>query len=150
MKDPSEALRDAIYTLLNGNVTYNSKDVKVFKTYPKDNEIPIVKGQLYHYIEIGDISDTETNMSSDTFTHDTTMDIFVVVGFPGIGSKVVTENIANQVKQLIQPSKGGKLSLGSDFSNIIIRLDISFPTLEEGLHKKDIRTLRYRLEIDET
>ena len=150
MKDVSDTLRDKIYTLLNKNVTYQSKNVKVFKDTPKNTNIPIVKGALYHYIEIGDISDTETPRDSDTFCHDVSMDIQVVVGFPGIGSKTVVNSISNQVQTLIQTSKGSKLSLGADFTNILIYKEIDFETTEQDTHKKIIKTIRYRLEIDET
>lgn len=150
MKDVASTLRTKIKALLSGNVTYNGKAVRIFDHPPKDSEIPIVKGALYAYVQIGDISDTETPNDSDTFTHDTTMDVFVVVGFPGIGSGEVTNGIVNQVLQLILPNKGGKIDLGDDFYNVLTYLEIGFETTEQDIHKKHIKTLRYRLEIDET
>lgn len=149
MKDVTQTLKDTIYTLLNKNVTYNGNNVKVFKHTPKNTEAGIVKGRLYYYIEIGDISDTETPNNADTFCHDVSMDLQVVVGFPGIGSSDVYSTICNQVMQLIQPTKGGRLSLGSDFFNVYIEKEIDFTTEEQDIHKKVIRTIRYRLQIDE-
>ena len=154
MIDPSQAIQDALFTILDGNITYTNssdktKDVKVFKHTPQANEIPIVKGQLYHYIEIGNISDIETPGNADTFVHDTSVEVQVIVGFPGIGSQQVVNNIVNQVTQLVQTAKGGQLSLGSSFSNIIHYLEIAFQTTEQDTHKKIIKTLRYRLESDE-
>jgi len=149
MKDPTQSIVDAFYTLLNGNVTYNSKTVKVFKRPAKSTEIGIQKGKMYFYIEIGEVTDTETGSNADTFCHDATAEVQVIVGFPGIGDKSVLNNIVNQVLQLIQTTKGGKLSLGDDFTNIIFYLENAFETREDGLHKVIIKTLRYRLEIDE-
>jgi hypothetical protein len=149
MIDPSTAIENALYSLLNGNVTYNSKKVKVFKRTPKASEVPIVKGALYNWIEIGDISDTETAQDSDTFTHDTTVDLQVVVGFPGIGDKAVMNNISNQVQQLVFVSKGAKLSL-TGFTNVITTLDIAFQTREDtATHKVIVKTIRIRIESDE-
>ena len=154
MKDPTQSIQDAIYTLLNGNVTYTNSDgkeftIKVFKDTPQANQIPIVKGKMYHYIEIGNISDTETPNNADTFVHDVTVEVQVIVGFPGMGSQSVVNNIVNQVTQLILTAKGGALSIGSDFTNIIHYLENAFQTTEQDTHKKIIKTLRYRLEIDE-
>jgi hypothetical protein len=150
MKDPSQAITDAFYSLLNGNITYNGSKVKVFKRPAKNTEVGIQKGKLYFYIEIGEITDTETGQNADVFTHDTTAEIQIIVGFPGVGDKTVLNTIVNSAMQLIQTTKGGKLSLGSDFSNIVFYLENAFETREDGIHKVLIKTLRYRLEIDET
>lgn len=150
MKDPTQNIIDAIYSLINGNVTYSGKSVKVFKRPAKSTEVGIQKGKLYFYIEIGEVTDIETGMNADVFTHDSTVEVQIIVGFPGIGDKSVVNTIVNQVLQLIQPTKGGKLSLGSNFTNIVFYLENAFETREEGLHKVIIKTLRYRLEIDET
>jgi len=150
MKDPSQKIVDAYYSLLNGKVTYSGKKVKVFKRPPKDTEIPIIKGAMYHYIEIGDVTDSETGSNADVFSHDATCEIYVVVGFPGIGDKSVMNNIVNQVLNKTLTGKGAKLSLGSDFTNIVHVLETAFDTQEQDMHKKLIKNLRYRLEIDET
>jgi hypothetical protein len=150
MKDPTQNIVDAFYTLLNENVTYGGKTVKVFKRPAKSTEIGIQKGKLYFYIEIGEVTDVETGSNADVFCHDSTAEIQIVVGFPGIGDKSVLNNIVNQAMQLIQTTKGGKLDIGSDFQNIVFYLENAFETREDGLHKVIIKTLRYRLEIDET
>lgn len=150
MKDVSTPIINAFYSLLNGNVTYANKTVKVFKRPPKDTEIPIVKGALYHYIEIGDISDTEAPRNADVYVHDCTVDLQVIVGFPGIGDISLMNNIVNQVLQLIQTGKGSKITLAGGFTNIMIEKEIDFQTQEQDIHKKLIKTIRYRLEIDET
>jgi len=149
MKSPATAIYTAIKSALEGNVTYNGNPVKVFDYAPNDNEIPIVKGALHHYIEIGEISDTETAENADTFTHDATVDLYVVVGFPGIGSRMVVDDIVNQVMNLLQPYKGDALNLGTDFKNVVHSLEMGFETEQIGIHKTIIKTLRYRFTLDE-
>lgn len=149
MKDPSQNIEDAIHTLLDGNVTYNGKDVKCFKWTPSLTEAGISKGALYHYIEIGEITDTETELK-ESFTHDCTVEVEIIVGYPGVGSKVVHNNITNQVIQLIAPSKPATLDLGDDFSNHLLILENKFELIEQGTHKIARVVLRYRLEITET
>lgn|SRR5574343_820356 len=149
MKSPATAIMTAIKTALEGAVKYNGKDVKIFDYPPMDNDIPIIKGALHHYIEIGEISDTETPESADRFTHDATVDLYIVVGFPGMGSRMVVDDITNQVMQALQPFKGGALNLGADFKNVVHVLEMGFETQQQGIHKTIIKTLRYRFTLDE-
>lgn len=149
MKSPVTAIANALTTLLS-NITYRGNVVKVFTYPPQDNEIPIVRGALHHYIEIGEMSDVETNENSDTFTHDISVDLQVVVGFPGMGSRMVVDEIVSDVMEAIQPTKGGKLTL-TGFKNVVYALEIGFETQQDGgLHKTIVKTLRYRFTLDET
>jgi len=149
MKDPTQSIIDALYTLFNGNITYNSKSVKVFKDQPTNSKAGIVKGKLYHYILLENVDDTELGANADNHVHDATVDIEVVVGFPGIGSKAVVNSITDDAMRLL-PAKGAGLSLGADFSNIIFELENTVNLEERGTHKVVRKIITFRLEIDET
>lgn len=151
MKDPTQDIIDAIYTLFNDNITSTTtnKKVKVYKDVPPASKIGIVKSKLYHYIVIENVDDTEVGKSADTHVHDATVDIEFVVGFPGIGSKTVLNDIVDQAFQLL-PAKGSGLSLGSDFTNPIFELENTVNQEERGTHKIVRKICTFRLEIDET
>jgi len=98
MLDCSNSVRTAYLTKLNGNITYNSKNVPVygddsFKTPPQN------------YVVIGDITESAENTNqSFTSTVDVTIDIYSEQYMTRDNS--IVDNIANQILTLLIPSTG--------------------------------------------
>lgn len=154
MKSPVKTLKNAFYTLLNGNVTYtnskgNTSNVPIFKHTPKNTESGAAAGKLFYYVEIAEITDIETANSSDTYTHDCSVNLDVVVGFPGFGSSDIYHDIVDQVTQAINTTKGDTLNLGANFKCLYLYLENTIHNEAEGTHKIITEQLRYRMEVDE-
>ena len=98
MKDCSNAVRQAYLNILNGNITYNNRNVPVygddsFKTPPKN------------YVVIGDITETADNTNqSFTSSVDVVIDIFSEQYLERNNS--IVDNIANQILTLLLPTTG--------------------------------------------
>lgn len=98
MKDCSNNVRTAYLTKLNGNISYNGKNVPVygddsFATPPAN------------YIVIGDISESANN-TNQSFTSEVnvTIDIFSEQYMKRDNS--IVDNIANQILTLLIPTTG--------------------------------------------
>jgi len=98
MKDCSNNVRTAYLTKLNGNISYNGKNVPVygddsFATPPSS------------YVVIGDISESANN-TNQSFTSEVnvTIDIFSEQYMKRDNS--IVDNIANQILTLLIPTTG--------------------------------------------
>lgn len=98
MKDCSNNVRTAYLTKLNGNISYNGKNVPVygddsFATPPSN------------YVVIGDISESANN-TNQSFTSEVnvTIDIFSEQYMKRDNS--IVDNIANQILTLLIPTTG--------------------------------------------
>lgn len=98
MKDCSNNVRTAYLTKLNGNISYNGKNVPVYGddsfTTPPSN-----------YVIIGDISESANN-TNQSFTSqvNVTIDIFSEQYMKRDNS--IVDNIANQILTLLIPTTG--------------------------------------------
>ena len=149
MKDPSEKIREAIYTALNGNLSYNAQNVDVFSD-PADDDLSAKRtNDFYVYVLIGDQT-MEDVSSKDKFHTDNTFIIDIVTGFKGYGSKAVVNDISSQVLQILTPSRASVLDLGVDFVNTFLYMEWSGPLQEEtGTHRVLRKLIRFRLEVEE-
>lgn len=98
MKDPSQELTDALYTAINGNVTYSSIATPVY-TMVKEWE----DRTCDQLIQLGEVRYNMDMSPKDGNISEGTVDIFVDTFFTGKneGSKEPMNSIANQVGQLI-------------------------------------------------
>lgn len=101
MKDPSHELLGALYTALNGNVTYNSITIPIYSMVESQEDLTADQ-----YIQLGGVSYNMDMSPKDGNISEGTVDIYVDTFFigKGIGSNVPKNNIANQVGQLIDQS----------------------------------------------
>lgn len=95
MKDPSDDIRDWIYTVLNGNVTYGGSNVPVY-SFPPENV-------SYPYIVIGEQSGDGEDGAKDCWIWDVTTEIWVYTQHSGHDATYVPVNtIASSVMQLLR------------------------------------------------
>lgn len=138
MKDSGFEVRAAYFTALNGNLTaLNSSNVPVYDDVP--NNAP------YPYVKLSDQTQTQEEMARDCTSLDTTILIDIVTGFIQGGGKKESDNLANQILQIVHPS----ISV-SGFQSFDTVLEAS-NTLEEKTdsHKIYRRLLRFRNVIHE-
>jgi hypothetical protein len=97
MKDPSDEILDALYTALNGNVSYSGTTVPVYTRVISWEDRPSDQ-----YIRIGEVRMDEDG-PKDAFISVGTIDIFIDTFFTGKdeGSKVPMNAISNSSTQLI-------------------------------------------------
>jgi len=120
MKSPATQLQTSYYSLLNGNVSYDSTTVPVYTTVP---ETP-----TYPYIHLGQYTETDDSTKSD-FGNECTFSLTIVDRFGGnFGSEASIYSIWNDLKQIIRTRPIG-LSL-TDFSVLTSVVDNSI-TREE-------------------
>jgi hypothetical protein len=116
MKDPGYSLRKAYFSKLNGYITLNSNDVKVYDNVPNYAEYP--------YVQIANIS-TSDESTKDNFNTNCVVTIQVYTGTNGYSySKKDADDISNQVLQLLI-SKTSKPDASPDFSIITAQLESS-------------------------
>jgi hypothetical protein len=95
MKDASNSVRTIYVNALNGNISYNGKDVPVygqdpFKTMPKN------------YIIISSITETANN-TNNTFQNIVTVDIDIFSEQYRINDLSVVDNISGQILNILIP-----------------------------------------------
>jgi len=84
MKDPSDDIRDWIYTMLNNNVVYNAVAVPIY-SFPPENV-------TYPYIVIGEQSGEGEEGAKDRWLWDVTTDIQVFTQHRGTDASYVPVN----------------------------------------------------------
>lgn len=125
MKDCSNNIRVKYLALLNGNITYNGKNVPVygndtFETMPEN------------YIIIGDITETADN-NNQLFVSgaDVVIDIFSEQYMTRNNS--IVDNIANQILTLLIPTTGVQDIGDTDFQIFATaRTSSRYSTMQEG------------------
>lgn len=125
MKDCSNNIRVKYLALLNGNITYNGKNVPVygndtFETMPEN------------YVIIGDITETADN-NNQLFVSgaDVVIDIFSEQYMTRNNS--IVDNIANQILTLLIPTTGVQDIGDTDFQIFATaRTSSRYSTMQEG------------------
>ena len=125
MKDCSNNIRVKYLALLNGNITYNGKNVPVygndsFETMPEN------------YVIIGDITETADN-NNQLFVSgaDVVIDIFSEQYMTRNNS--IVDNIANQILTLLIPTTGVQDIGDADFQIFATaRTSSRYLTMQEG------------------
>jgi len=97
MKDPSDELISALYTALNGNVTYGGAAVPVYVVPVEWDDLTVERYIRIAEVRWGDASPKDSNIC------DGTIDIYVDTFFTGknAGSKKPMNSIANDASVLI-------------------------------------------------
>lgn len=97
MLDCSNYVRSALYTALNGNVSYESKSVYVYKDAHFDT--PPQK-----YIVIGDINETGRTLNNNTFINDVEVNIEIFVEQYRYQAQNVVDAISSSVLAILFPT----------------------------------------------
>ena len=93
MKDSTTELYEAVYTMLNGNLIYNTVNYPVYTSVPKSAD--------YNYVVLKDVTFLDDG-TQDTYISDCTMLIDIVTGgFKNRGTKVPMNSISSQILQLL-------------------------------------------------
>lgn len=150
MKDPSLALRNGIYTALNGNINSFKSDGTTVNT-PVYDKVP--KDATFPYIVIDNIEFVDEPSDNNTFVSEYLVDLDIVTGFSeGAGGNKPAMTATDNVLQTIRPrNQRNYMDLSDDGFNIItIRVDSIIP-LREADETHDIyrRIIRLRFLIDE-
>lgn len=119
MKDPSDDIRDWVYTSLNGKITYGGATIPVYSFVPKGSSMP--------YIVIGDQSSPGEDSAKDMFI--TEQDITIEVWTKNTGnhaSYAAANSIASSILGLLRTMAAtsgygrdeGGVSIGTSFNVI--------------------------------
>lgn len=125
MKDCSNNIRVKYLALLNGNITYNGKNVPV---YGNDSFTTVPE----NYVIIGDITETADN-NNQLFVSgaDVVIDIFSEQYMTRNNS--IVDNIANQILTLLIPTTGVQDIGDADFQIFATaRTSSRYLTMQEG------------------
>ena len=107
MKDPAQKVYEAVYTLLNGNITL-----------PVYSVIPDSVSSGYVYLSDFEYSNDDLK---DRFMHFGNLQIQIVLPKPGPkGSKTDLNTYAGEVLNAVKPTRLSRLDLAPDFSNVYL------------------------------
>jgi hypothetical protein len=138
MKDPGFEIRKAYFEALNGNVILNGKSVPVYDGTQTDAMFP--------YIILGTQTNPEGVGAKVCYNTDSTIELDIVTGYLGdSGGKKDSDDIANQVKQLIYPDI--ELDNGFQALDVSVDNDITLGPEMSGSHKIFRRLIRFRHNI---
>lgn len=123
MKDPSDDIRDWVYSSLNGKVYYGGVAVPVYSVVPNGTSMP--------YIVIGEQSSSGEDSSKDSFVseHDVTIEIYSS-HTGNRGSYTSVNSIASSILQLLRTMAAtsgygrdeGGVSIGTTFNVIKVNM----------------------------
>lgn len=146
MKDVTNYINQSIYDLLDGNVTYLTKEVPVY-TIP-----PVDAGGLYIWIKEVQTYSSELT-TKDAYGHDALVTIEVVYSKQVSRlSKMPVNNVTAQVVTLLVGDPGSTFGLGSSDHTMIVSNINSTLELEEKTETGRImrRLIKLMLNIQET
>lgn len=140
MKNPAPYLRRTLFTLLNGNVSYNAANVPVYENdEDHDDALQIV---------IGEYADAD-NSNKENFQARGSQ-VIEIVSFQSTGAKKTVDAVGELVMDLILPTTRAKNLDGDDFSVIVNRPSLNHLTEDAGNGLKIVRLiLRFNLLINE-
>ncbi|WP_343692765.1 hypothetical protein [Chitinophaga sp.] len=139
MKDPSYAIRDAYYLLLNGNLTHKGNPVPVY-------DASAARYAIAPYVILGEQTMVQRENKCD-FNSECSIILIVVTAFPAgdPGNKKYADDIANQVTSIImQAPKTNNIDLSPDFICQNTRLDGSnSSTSQDETYKYVEKAIRF-------
>lgn len=97
MKQVIDPLIDSWYELLSGNLTFSSREVKV---YPEEAD----NDDEFHHVLIRAESETD-NSNKSTFVTMPVIIIEIVTKFDGLINRSVVNNIDGQIRELLFPTR---------------------------------------------
>jgi hypothetical protein len=95
MKDSSNSVRTIYVNALNGNITYNGKDVPVYGQTP-------FRTTPQNYVVIADINEVANN-TNNSFQNNVTVNIDIFSEQYRINDLSVVDNIASQILNILIP-----------------------------------------------
>lgn len=113
MKDPGNAILSAYYNVLNGNITYNGKNVPVYKSDP-------IGTLPDNYIVLTNIIEGQSN-NNQKFSNDMSIDIDIITTQYKTITNTIADNISNQIVNLITPTTSSFTLTDTDFQFIVVR-----------------------------
>lgn len=142
MRDCFDILITKYYQALNGNITYNSTSVPVYDRVPKSTSYPYIKFGTYTGVD-------DSNKSN--YMKEVTVIVQVVTGFDiDYGGKAPSDNIADQVIDIIRERPANLLDLSPNFNMINVTVDDTtvFEELTET-HLIIYRNIRFRHKVEQ-
>lgn len=111
MKEPIRYIRQKIFTLLNGNVTYDGSNVPVYNRVPSTQSEP--------YIIIYSVDTAQTNQNQTDFIVECITRIEVVTAFfSDDGGELQVNDIVESILELIKTSTTDFFDLSSNNFNV--------------------------------
>ena len=111
MKEPIRFIRQKIFTLLNGNVSYDGSNVPVFNRVPSTQNEP--------YIIVYSADTTQTNQNQTDFIVECITRIEVVTAFfSDDGGELQVNDIVESILELIKTSTTDFFDLSSNNFNV--------------------------------
>lgn len=111
MKEPIHYIRQKIFTLLNGNVSYDGSNVPVYNRVPSDQDEP--------YIVISSVETAGVDFNQTDFNYECITRIEVVTSFfSDSGGELQVNSIVNSILQLIKTSTTDFFDLTSQNFNV--------------------------------
>lgn len=131
MLEAAYKLRTAYFNLLSGNVIIGSTAIPIY-----DEQIPPTGTMAKITVSPGNIANcyilltnqTETDISPKcNFQQECSITIDIVTKFPkGYGGKLLSEQISNQIQQLVLPDiKGQNIDVSPEFNCYYVNKEIS-------------------------
>lgn len=142
MRDCFDILITKYYAALNGNITYNSANVPIYDRVPKNTTFPYIIFQSYTGVD-------ESNKSN--YMKEVTVTVQVVTGFDlEQGGKEESDNIADQILQIIRERPDNLLDLSPNFNLINVSVDdtSSYEQTTET-HLIVYRNIRFRHKVEQ-
>jgi len=114
-KDLNTALRTALLTALNGQLTLNNANVPVYDRVPKSIRFPFV------VIQLNDTNDEAR--TKDHMLYNSTTTINIITGYEGnFGGQADCDSLADQILQILGNTSASYISLGANFEIVTQRL----------------------------
>lgn len=117
MKNYVGELVKAYYQLLNGNITYEGEPVNVYN-------VAVDSTDRFHYIQLRPESETDASNKSSFVTSPVIIADILTLHDGGIDAEVV-ENIDNQMRELLFPTRQGTIIDLDDYQVLNIRVESS-------------------------
>jgi hypothetical protein len=139
MKDVNGAYRAAIFSALNGNLSYNSVNVPVFSGYAEFD------GNLYVVLE--NANDVQSNINKNKFITQCTINIEIINYQTRGTSYVAVDNVYEQIMEILipEPFKAGFTANGFQVMNPEVTSVNHL--IEQGLEKVVRKIIRLRTGI---
>ena len=146
MKDPVKFIKDAYYTLLKDNVTYNGSIIDVY------DEEANPAGNTY-YIIISTVTNTNNPVKTKFFTDlEVLIDVVTLLDYQMTKQKEIVDIISGKIMNLVLPTKETTgIADTSDFQAISVRCESGnhLPVADTGTKKVVRRILRFSQTIVE-
>lgn len=140
MKNPAPYLRQKLFALLDGNVSYDGNQVEVVEAGSGTEG-------MRHQIFIGEYSDSDRS-NKNTFAANATQ-LIEVMAEQSDSTKKAVDAIGELVNDIIMPSPASANLNGNDFMIVVSRPSISHIVEDSGSGTKLVRLLlRYPLFIN--